>query len=128
MPIQYVDYIRGLLGGNLGFSYKLNQSVVALIAERLPKTLLLTGTSLLLALLIGIPLGLFQGNARNSPLDYGLTGVTFTFYAMPIFFLSLLLVLGFAIYIPIFPPEAPQGGTVQPCSPSLSASSCQSGR
>ena len=112
MPIQYVDYIRGLLRGNLGFSYKLNQSVVALIAERLPKTLLLTGTSLLLALLIGIPLGLFQGNARNSPLDYGLTGVTFTFYAMPIFFLSLLAVLGFAIYIPIFPPEAPQGGTV----------------
>ncbi len=112
VPVQFADYIGNLLRGNLGFSYKLNQSVAALIVERLPKTLLLTGTSLVLALVIGIPLGLFQGNARNSAFDYSLTGVTFTFYAMPIFFLSLLLVLGFAIYIPIFPPEAPQGGTV----------------
>ena len=57
VPIQYVDYIGELLRGNLGFSYKLNQSVAALIAERLPKTLLLTGTSLVLGLVHRHPFG-----------------------------------------------------------------------
>ncbi len=109
LPVQYIVYMRNVVRGDLGFSYKLNQSVTSLIEERLPKTLLLTLTGLVLAVLLGIPIGLIEALRRNSALDSALTTASFIFYAMPIFFLSLLLVLAFSICVPIFPPEAPQG-------------------
>ena len=109
---QYFYYLRDISHIDLGFSYKLNQSVDSLVAERLPKTLLLTFSSLLLAVLLGIPIGLIEALRRNSVTDYALTEISFVFYAMPIFFLALLLVLFLAIYIPLLPPVAPQGTSV----------------
>lgn len=108
-PVQYGLWISQLLRGNLGFSYQLNQSVTSLINERLPKTLLLSGVSTLLALVVAVPLGILQAVRRNSAVDYVLTGAAFVFYATPTFFLGLLLIVFLAVNIQAFPAEAPQG-------------------
>ena len=62
---------------HLGRSYILNQTVVSLIATALPKTLVLVGLSTLLAVVVAIPLGVYQVVRRNKPEDYIITGFTF---------------------------------------------------
>ncbi|HEX5292864.1 MAG TPA: ABC transporter permease [Streptosporangiaceae bacterium] len=111
--VQYAIWIGHLAQGNLGYSYKLNQSVASLIASRLPKTILLVGLANLAALVVAVPLGLLQAARRNRPADYAITGGAFIFYSMPLFWLALLLVIVFSIDIPVFPPEAPQGNLLQ---------------
>jgi len=107
--VQYGIWLDHLVRGNLGYSYKLNQSVVSLIADRLPKTVLLVGLANLAALVIAVPLGLLQASQRNKAVDYTVTGGAFIFYSMPLFWLCILLVILFSINVPLFPPEAPQG-------------------
>ncbi len=115
LPIwqQYWNYVRDLvLHFNLGYSYKSNQTVQALIEEKLPKTLVLVGLSTLLAVLISIPLGVLQVVRRNKPIDYVLTGASFVGYAMPAFLLGQLLILYFAIDLKWFGVEAPQSPSI----------------
>jgi peptide/nickel transport system permease protein len=110
--VQYIKWLGQLVHGNLGFSAKLNQSVTSLLAQDLPKTLILVSLGLVVSLLFGIPLGLYQAVKRYTVGDYVLTGVSFLGYATPTFFVGLLLIEWFAIQIPLFPPFAPQGTTV----------------
>jgi peptide/nickel transport system permease protein len=110
--VQYIKWIGQLVHGNLGFSAKLNQSVTSLLAQDLPKTLILVSLGTIVSLLFGIPLGLYQAVKRYTVGDYVLTGVSFLGYATPTFFVGLLLIEWFAIQIPLFPPFAPQGTTV----------------
>ena len=110
--VQYIKWVGQLLHGNLGFSTKLNQSVTSLLAQDLPKTIVLVSLGLVVSLLFGIPLGLYQAVKRYTVGDYVLTGVSFLGYATPTFFVGLLLIEWFAINIPLFPPFAPQGTTV----------------
>ena len=106
---QYWLWLRHLLTGNLGFSWKLNQSVASLLGGHLYKTVFLVGISTILALLLAIPIGLIQAVRRNKFVDHFFNGFSTIFYAMPAFLLGILLILIFAIKIPIFPPEGPQG-------------------
>ncbi len=106
---QYWLWLRHLLAGNLGFSWKLNQSVASLLGTHLPKTIFLVGISTILALLLAIPVGVIQAVRRNRFVDHFFNGFSTVFYAMPAFLLGILLILFFAIKIPIFPPEGPQG-------------------
>jgi peptide/nickel transport system permease protein len=110
--VQYVKWIGQLLHGNLGFSNKLNMSVTALIAQDLPKTIVLVLLGTIVSLAFGIPLGLYQAVKRYTAGDYILTGVSFLGYATPTFFVGLLLVEWFSVDIHLFPPFAPQGTTV----------------
>ena len=110
--VQYVKWVGQILHGNLGYSPKLNQTVTSLIAHDLPKTIVLVFLGLLVSLLFGIPLGLYQAVKRYTTGDYILTGISFLGYATPTFFVGLLLIEWFAIDIPLFPPFAPQGNTV----------------
>jgi peptide/nickel transport system permease protein len=110
--VQYLKWVGQLLHGNLGYSAKLNQTVTSLIAQDLPKTIVLVFLGLLVSLLFGIPLGLYQAVKRYTTGDYILTGISFLGYATPTFFVGLLLIEWFAIDIPLFPPFAPQGNTV----------------
>ena len=82
-------WLNELVHGNLGFSYQQNQSVADLLKERLPKTVLLAGLSLVFSVLLAIPLGLWQALRRNGPSDYVLTGLAFVFYSTPAFWLAL---------------------------------------
>jgi peptide/nickel transport system permease protein len=113
LPIQYLDYLDRLVHGNLGFSYQQNQSVAALLAERLPATVILVGLSVVVALIAAIPLAVLQAVRRNSPIDYALTGTSFAFYSMPTFWLGLMMIMLFAVKAHLFPPGAPQGNVPQ---------------
>lgn len=109
---QYLHYMYLLLQGNLGYSFKVNQSVTALFAERWMRSAYLSGMSLLLAILIAIPLGIFQAVKRNTIGDNIVTSMAFTTYAMPVFFLALILIQVFALTFPIFNYEASQSMSV----------------
>ena len=105
--VQYWHYILGLLKGDLGYSYRNNQGVTALIVTRLPKTVVLVGVSTLLALVIAIPLGMAQAVRRNHFFDYSMTAVSFVLYAMPAFLIGELLILFFAFTLHWFPSQPP---------------------
>jgi len=109
---QYLIWLKHLLQGDLGYSYRLNQSVSSLIAERLPKTILLNVLALIIAVAIAIPIGVMQAVRRNGLFDYAATFLGFVFYSTPIFFLSLMLVLVFSINLGWFPAQAPQASSV----------------
>jgi peptide/nickel transport system permease protein len=113
LPVQYGRWLDQIVHGDLGFSFKLNESVAQLLAERLPKTMLLAGVSLVLALLVSIPLGFLQAFRRNRLVDYLLTGSAFVFYSTPAFWLAIVLITLFAIQLRIFPAQAPQGSIGQ---------------
>ena len=80
---QYLSYMNGLLHGNLGYSYAENQTVAALFAERLARSIYLSGISLLFAIVIALPLGIFQAVRRNSLGDNVATSAAFILYSMP---------------------------------------------
>jgi peptide/nickel transport system permease protein len=109
---QYWVFLDHLVHGNLGFSYKLNRSVDSIIASDLPRDLLLVGTSLVLAVVIAVPVGVMQAVKRNRTFDYAGTGVAFVLYSMPSYALGLILIALFAITIKALPSEAPQGTTI----------------
>jgi peptide/nickel transport system permease protein len=106
--LQYVSWLGQILHGNLGFSYVLNVPVTSLLAASLPRTLALTGTATVLALIIAIPVGLAQALRRGSVTDHVLRGLTFLFYGTPSFVLGTLLILVFAVRLHVFGAEGPQ--------------------
>jgi peptide/nickel transport system permease protein len=112
LPVQYAHFLWQLLHGNLGYSYKQNQSVDAILGQQLPKDVVLVGISLILSLLIAIPLGVAQAVRRNGVVDHVSTGVSFLLYSMPIYWLSLLLIAAFSVSLRWLPAEAPQGVNV----------------
>jgi peptide/nickel transport system permease protein len=110
--VQYLRYMNQLLHGNLGWSYVENQSVLSLFTERLARSVYLSGISLLFAIVIAIPLGIFQAVKRNSIGDNVATSLAFILYSMPSFFLGLILIQVFALSIPIFSFEASQSTSI----------------
>ncbi len=112
LPEQYFRFLVRLVQGDLGDSFGLNQPVSDLIAQRLPKTLVLTAGSAALALLIAVPLGLWQAARRGRVSDYVTTGITFVLYSTPVFFLAFVLIIVFSQRIPLFPAQAPQAETL----------------
>ena len=110
--VQYLSYMNHLIHGDLGYSYKVNQSVTALFQERWARSAYLSGMSLLLSVLIAIPLGIYQAVRRNTIGDTIVTSLAFTTYAMPVFFLAFILIQVFALSFPIFSFEASQSLSV----------------
>jgi peptide/nickel transport system permease protein len=109
---QFLSYLNEVVHGNLGTSYYLQQPVSSLFAQRLPRDLFLLGSSTVLALLISLPLGIYQGVRRGGIADNTIGGVTFTLYCMPAFWLAVMLVALFAVQTHIFLPVAPPGTSV----------------
>lgn len=101
-----------ILHGNLGRSYKLNEPVTSVLAQDMPKSILLVGAALVLSVLVAIPVGVIQAVRRNRAMDYVGTGVSFFLYSMPTFWAGQIVILIFAEKLNIFPAEAPQGSTI----------------
>jgi len=101
---QFFSYLNKLLHLNFGYSYKLDQSVSALIKENAGRSAYLTGAALVLSLIIAIPLGIMQAVRRNTIEDYTFTTLNFVLYSMPSFFLGLILIQFLALDWGIFPP------------------------
>jgi peptide/nickel transport system permease protein len=112
LPVQYLSFLGQLVRGNLGYSFKQNASVDSIVLHDLPNDLLLVGTSLVLALLIAIPVGVAQAVRRNKLTDYAATGISFVLYSMPAYLLGLLLIAFFAVNLRLLPAEAPQQPTI----------------
>jgi peptide/nickel transport system permease protein len=112
LPAQFLTWAGHVLTGDLGYSYKLNQPVTAVIADHLPKTILLMTLSTLVALVVAVPLGVYQARKRNTAGDYVVTGLSFAFYSMPSFFLGEILVLLFAVQLQWFSPLGPSGDSI----------------
>lgn len=112
LPVQYWDYLVRLSHGDLGTSYSMNATVSTLLGQRLPRTLVLTATSTLLAIIVALPLGVWQAVRKGRPVDRIGTGLSFVFYATPVFFLSLILIILFSQLLPWFPAQAAQGDTL----------------
>ena len=106
--VQYLDFLWHLLQGNLGYSYRLNQSVGSLVAHELPNDLILVGLGFAFALLVALPLGVAQAVRRNRPLDHVATGAALALYSMPSYWLALLLIAALSIGAHVLPPEAGQ--------------------
>jgi peptide/nickel transport system permease protein len=110
--VQYLHYVGHALRGNFGYSYKLNQSVTALFQERWARSAFLTGSALALAIILAIPLGIYQAVRRNGAGDATLGAAAFVLYAMPDYFFYLILIQVFVFAVPIFSYEASQSLSV----------------
>jgi len=100
---QYWNFLVKLLHGNLGRSYKLEESVNTVLAQRAPISAYLSGLSLIVAIGIALPVGIYQAVKRNTVGDNLVTAGAFITYSMPTFLLGLLLIQIFAITLNIFP-------------------------
>jgi len=109
---QFLDYLNQLIHGDLGFSYILNQPVTSVLAERAPLSAFLSGTSLVLAIAIALPLGIYQAVKRNSIGDNVVTAVAFTLYSMPVFLFGVLLIQIFVFQLHWVNPNVPQSQTL----------------
>jgi peptide/nickel transport system permease protein len=109
---QFISYLNEVVHGNFGTSYYLQEPVSTLFGQRLPRDLFLLGSSTVLALLISLPMGIYQGVRRGGVGDNTLSAVTFTLYCMPAFWFAVMLVAIFAVQTHVFLPEAPTGTSV----------------
>lgn len=112
LPQRYFAFLWQVIHGNLGFSFKQNESVDAIVLQDLPKDALLVGSSIIFGLIIAVPLGMLQAAKRNRPTDYVGTAVAFALYSMPAYWLGLLLIAGFSISLHLFPSQAPQSTSI----------------
>ena len=96
---QYGRYLAGLARLDLGASFQDQRPVTAILAERLPATLILAAAALLLALLLAIPLGVLAARHRGGPIDGAAMGFSLLGIAMPNFWLGPLLILVFSLWL-----------------------------
>jgi peptide/nickel transport system permease protein len=99
LSTQLAIYLGHLLHGDLGVSFRQGRGVAGLILERLPATLLLTGTAFAFAIVMGITLGALAARRVGSPADSIITVLALAFYATPVFWVGLMLVLVFSVWL-----------------------------
>ena len=97
--LQYFDYIANVLHGDFGISLSTKRPVFAEFLALFPATLELAVVAMIIAILIGIPAGIFAAVKRGSWFDQATMGVALTGYSMPIFWWGLLLIIFFSGYL-----------------------------
>lgn len=103
LAVQYFKYLANLAQGDFGISFRTGGPAWDLVAERLPATVLLGGSALAIALGIGIPAGFAAANWRNTIFDRVIMSISVFGYAMPNFFLGILLILLFTLSLQWLP-------------------------
>jgi ABC-type dipeptide/oligopeptide/nickel transport system permease component len=94
---QYFSYIANVIQGDLGRSWRFQEPILPIIAERVPATLELAFASLAFSSFIGIPLGVLAALKSETPIDYIGRGIVLVAQGIPNFFLALLLILFFGV-------------------------------
>ena len=113
--LQYLTWIAGIVRGDFGRSMIDGSPVTVHIFDRLPATLELTVTAILLGILISIPLGITGALRRGSKIDNALTAMSVAGFAIPSFWLGLMLILLFSVTLHAWGmPFLPSGGVVSP--------------
>jgi len=103
LPVQYVQFLVGLLRADLGDSLVQSRPALAIVLERLPATLLLGGAALLLALVVALPLGVASALYRDTWVERGGLLVALLGQAIPPFWLGLMLILLLSVRTPLLP-------------------------
>jgi len=103
LPVQLGVYLGKVVSGDLGYSYFFNLPVVSMIAERVPATLLLVISAVLLAFVLGTTLGVLSSRKPNGVLSQFITVLSMVGFAAPVFWMGIMLVILFASVIPILP-------------------------
>lgn len=103
LPVQYVNYMKRVLHGDLGRSYWFKMDVFPTLVHRLPATAMLAAASLLIGLLLGIPAGVISAVRQHSWMDAAVMFTSILGITLPAFFVGLLLLYLFAFRIPLFP-------------------------
>ena len=111
-PIQFANWIGNALQGEFGLSYRMGVPVDDVIAVRLPATLELVLVSALLALLVGVPMGVYTGLHRDSWLSHVLLTVSLMGISLPTFVIGLLLIVVFGVILLLLPTYG-RGGVVE---------------
>lgn len=107
---QYVRYVTSVAHGKLGYSVGGHRPVTEVVAETLPRTLLLSGVALSLAFLLGMAIGVLQAARRGGLFDRISSGVLLVFYSVPDFWGAMIVLLTFAYWWRVFP----AGGMIDP--------------
>jgi peptide/nickel transport system permease protein len=97
LPAQLALYVKGILSLDLGFSYRQQMPVAQLIIDRLPATLLLTGSAFAVSLALGILLGALAARRNGRWTDTAITVLALLFYATPLFWVALMAILLFSV-------------------------------
>lgn len=97
--VQYLRFLAGALHGDLGNSFVYNEPALRLIASRMPATMELAVTAVLLSILIGIPLGLFAGLKPNSFLARTTMAGSILGFSLPTFWVGLMMIMVFAVQL-----------------------------
>lgn len=101
--IQYVDYLKGVVKGDFGYSYQNSQPVSEAIASRFPNTIKLATASIIVAVIIGIIAGMISAMRQNSWLDVTSTTFALVGVSIPNFWLGTILILLFAVNLQWLP-------------------------
>ena len=118
LVVQYVLWLGHVITGDLGYSTSNSEPVFNAITERLPATLELMGSSLILSFIVGVSAGLFAAIRPYTVADYFITTFAFFGQSMPVFWLALMMQLAFAVHgIPL-----PGGWQIQLPSAGISSS------
>ncbi|XAH25389.1 ABC transporter permease [Xylophilus sp. GW821-FHT01B05] len=96
---QYLAFIDGALHGSLGKSFVYQEDAIRLILQRLPATMELAVAALLLAIVIGVPLGLYAGMKPDHPLSKAVTAVSIVGFSLPAFWVALMLIMVFSVQL-----------------------------
>jgi peptide/nickel transport system permease protein len=111
VPLQFVKWLGNAVQGEFGLSYRMGKPVSELIAQRLPATLELVFVSAVLALAIGVPMGVYTGLHRHSWLSRVFLTVSLIGISLPTFLIGILLILIFGVWLGWLPTFG-RGGTV----------------
>ena len=109
--VRYVDFLGRIARFDLGRSFVTRRPVADAIRERFPRTALLAGSAMLIAILGGVAIGALSAWGRAPALSRALMGISLVGVSMPVFWLGLLLIHLFAIKLRILPPSGYGGGS-----------------
>ena len=111
IPIQFARYVGNALQGQFGLSYRMGKPVNELIVKRLPATIELVFVSAVIALLVGVPMGVYTGLNRNSWLSRTFLTVSLVGISLPTFVIGILMILVFGVWLGLLPTFG-RGGVV----------------
>jgi peptide/nickel transport system permease protein len=103
VPVRYGLWLAGALHGDLGTSMTSNEPVAMRIAQRLPNTLVLAGTALVVSVVVGIPMGVYAALRRNKLPDFVVALFSVMGLSVPAFWLGIILILVFSVNLNLLP-------------------------
>ena len=103
LPVQYFKFLAGMARGDFGMSFVSRRPALSLVLERMPMTLWLAASGLLLAMILSIPLGVLAAVRRNQIHDHSASVLAVVGQAMPLFWLDIMLIIIFAVKLRLLP-------------------------